>query len=133
MKISKIIAAALSLSFLVSTAATTNSNTQNTSITANAEGTAAEQEYTLGDVNNDSQINAVDASSVLSYYAQVSTGHEGEFDKKQKLSADVNNDASINAVDVSCILSYERSSYREGAVVIKSDLRIILNSSNQVK
>ncbi len=38
MKISKIIAAALSLSFLVSTAATTNSNTQNTSITANAEG-----------------------------------------------------------------------------------------------
>lgn len=37
MKISKIIAAALSLSFLISTAATTNSNTQNTSITANAD------------------------------------------------------------------------------------------------
>lgn len=73
MKISKIIVAALSLSFLVSTAATTNSNTQNISITANAESTAAEQEYFLGDVNNDGQINAVDASSVLSYYAQVST------------------------------------------------------------
>lgn len=73
MKISKIIAAALSLSFLVSTAAATNSNTQNISITANAESTAAEQEYFLGDVNNDGQINAVDTSSVLSYYAQVST------------------------------------------------------------
>lgn len=73
MKISKIIAAVLSLSFLVSTAAATNSNTQNISITANAESTAAEQEYFLGDVNNDGQINAVDASSVLSYYAQVST------------------------------------------------------------
>ncbi len=73
MKISKIIAAALSLSFLVSTAAATNDHTQNIPITANAESTAAEQEYFLGDVNNDCQINAVDASSVLSYYAQVST------------------------------------------------------------
>ena len=40
-------------------------------ITANAEETAAKQDHALGDVNNDSHINAVDASSVLSYYAML--------------------------------------------------------------
>lgn len=60
----------------------------------------------LGDVNNDGQINASDASSVLSYYAMISTNKDGGYTEEQKLAADVNNDSQINAVDASCILSY---------------------------
>ena len=63
-------------------------------------------EYKLGDVNNDGHINAVDASSVLSYYAMISTNKDGGFDEAQKNAADVNHDSLINAVDASCILSY---------------------------
>jgi hypothetical protein len=63
-------------------------------------------EYILGDVNNDGHINAVDASTVLSYYAMISTNKDGGFDGNQKASADVNHDGLINAVDASCILSY---------------------------
>lgn len=60
----------------------------------------------LGDVNNDGKINAVDASEVLSYYANVSTNKDGGFTDSQKNAADVNHDGLINAVDASCILSY---------------------------
>ncbi|MDD7516461.1 lectin-like protein [Ruminococcus flavefaciens] len=62
--------------------------------------------YTLGDVNDDEKIDAVDASSVLTYYANISTNKDGEFNDEQKLSANVNNDEKIDAVDASCILSY---------------------------
>ncbi|EWM52387.1 dockerin type I domain-containing protein [Ruminococcus flavefaciens] len=61
---------------------------------------------TLGDVNSDGYINAVDASSVLSYYARISTNQEGGYDALQKLNADVNQDRSINAIDASNILAY---------------------------
>lgn len=61
---------------------------------------------TLGDVNADGNINAVDASSVLAYYAQVSTNQNGGYTEDQKLSADVNKDKMINAVDASNILAY---------------------------
>lgn len=64
------------------------------------------QRYPLGDINNDGQINAVDASSVLSYYAMISTNKDGGFDDNQMATADVNHDGQINAVDASCILSY---------------------------
>ena len=61
---------------------------------------------TLGDINSDGYINAVDASLVLSYYARISTNQVGGYDALQKLNADVNQDRSINAVDASNILSY---------------------------
>lgn len=63
-------------------------------------------EYTLGDVTRDGSINAVDASSVLAYYAMVSTNKDGGYDDAQKLAADVTSDGTINAVDASNILSY---------------------------
>ena len=63
-------------------------------------------EVLLGDVDNDGQINSVDASSVLAYYARISTNQEGRYDKKQILAADVNNDGSVNSVDASKILAY---------------------------
>ncbi len=66
----------------------------------------ADGSYLLGDVNNDGNINAVDASSVLAYYAMISTNKEGDFDENQKAAADVDHDGKINAVDASNILSY---------------------------
>jgi hypothetical protein len=59
-----------------------------------------------GDVNGDGHINAVDASTVLAYYAMISTNKDGGFSNAQKAAADVNHDGLINAVDASCILSY---------------------------
>ncbi|MBR5683097.1 MAG: hypothetical protein IKW96_07435 [Ruminococcus sp.] len=62
--------------------------------------------YKLGDVNNDGNVNAVDASQVLKYYAKLSTGGEGGFTEAQKLAANVNGDSIIDAVDAAKILSY---------------------------
>ncbi|SHM18018.1 dockerin type I domain-containing protein [Ruminococcus flavefaciens] len=61
---------------------------------------------TLGDVNADGKIDAVDASSILAYYAQISTNQIGKYTEDQKLSADVNNDKMINSIDASNILAY---------------------------
>ena len=60
----------------------------------------------LGDVNNDSLINAVDASIVLTYYAMMSTNQKGDLNDTQKKAADVDKNGDINAVDASYILSY---------------------------
>ncbi|WP_024862257.1 dockerin type I domain-containing protein [Ruminococcus flavefaciens] len=64
------------------------------------------EDYSLGDVNNDKSINAIDASAILTYYAKTSTKEDGGFSDKQEKSADVNNDGLINAVDASGILAY---------------------------
>ena len=61
--------------------------------------------WTLGDVNNDGWINAVDSSIVLIEYSHLST-HGGTFTEEQKKVADVNGDGWINAVDASIIVSY---------------------------
>lgn len=91
---------------------TTTTTTTTTSIkttTTTAVTTAPpvpHSDYKLGDVNNDGLINAVDASAVLTYYAQTSTNQNGGFDSKQKLAADVDKNGNINAIDASSILAY---------------------------
>lgn len=72
----------------------------------------------LGDVNFDEYINAVDASSVLAYYALISTNKETGYNEDQKLAADVNHDGLINAVDASDILAYYSyiSTAKEGII-----------------
>ncbi len=61
---------------------------------------------TLGDIDNNGVIDAVDASKVLSYYARISTKQDGGFSDSLKQAADVNKDGIIDAVDASKILSY---------------------------
>ena len=65
-----------------------------------------EPELLLGDVNDDGKINAIDASNVLSYYANISTNKDGGFNEAQKKAADVDKNNVIDAVDASQILSY---------------------------
>lgn len=87
---------------------TTSSETSITTSVTTTTQTASTRpkDNTLGDVNNDGKINAVDASSVLSYYAMISTNKEGGFNDNQMAAADVDHDGKINAVDASNILSY---------------------------
>ena len=60
----------------------------------------------LGDVDNNKAINAVDASYVLEDYARTSTNQSSKFSEDQKNAADVDKNGKINAVDASYILSY---------------------------
>ncbi|MDE7225599.1 MAG: hypothetical protein K2N49_01880 [Ruminococcus sp.] len=63
-------------------------------------------EYTLGDIDNDGKIDASDASAVLVAYSRLSTGMTSGLDNRQTLSADVNYDKKIDATDASKILVY---------------------------
>jgi len=95
------------------TTTTTTSNDKTTTTVTDINETTStttspvtQPDYTLGDVNNDGKINAVDASNVLAYYARISTNQEGGYTEEQILAADVTHDGSINAVDASNILAY---------------------------
>lgn len=87
---------------------TTSTTTSTTTITSTTTTFPVQSQlkYSLGDVNNDGKVNAVDASTVLTYYANISTNKDGGFSEAQKKSADVDNNGDINAVDASYILSY---------------------------
>lgn len=60
----------------------------------------------LGDVNSDNMVEASDASSVLSYYANVSVGNTDNFSEYQKMCADIDRNGIINSSDASLILAY---------------------------
>ena len=57
--------------------------------------------YVLGDVNEDTKINAVDALLILQYAV-----NKYELNDTQKLAADVNKDTKVNSVDALNILQY---------------------------
>ncbi|MDE6425511.1 MAG: leucine-rich repeat protein [Ruminococcus sp.] len=61
---------------------------------------------TLGDVNADGFIDALDATDVLIEYASLSTAGISTFTDEQKISADVNSDGVVDSVDGSYILAY---------------------------
>lgn len=59
-----------------------------------------------GDYNNDNEVNASDASSVLAQYAAESSGGTVDISKDVFVSADVNGDDVIDSSDASAILAY---------------------------
>ncbi len=59
-----------------------------------------------GDVNNDSTIDSIDASSVLAHYAAISTDDTSSFSDEQIKAADVNKDQKCDSIDASLILAY---------------------------
>lgn len=60
----------------------------------------------LGDVNSDGKISAIDASMVLSEYAELSSGNETSFTPKQIAAADIDGNGRTDASDASKILRY---------------------------
>ncbi|WP_164169095.1 transglutaminase domain-containing protein [Ruminococcus flavefaciens] len=65
-----------------------------------------EPSYTLGNINGDSKIDAVDASMILSEYARISGSKISGLTISQSRYADVNHDGVIDAVDASNVLAY---------------------------
>lgn len=63
-------------------------------------------EYSLGDVDGNGYVDAVDASKVLSEYAHISSDMDSTFNEVQRKVADSNNDGFIDAVDASKILAF---------------------------
>lgn len=63
----------------------------------------------LGDVNKDGYVDAVDASNVLTAYANLSSGKDSGLTGAAAAAADVNGDKMIDAVDASNILAYYAS------------------------
>ena len=60
----------------------------------------------LGDVNNDGQWDAVDASDIMKEYTLLSSGKDGIFDGNMRAAADINGDGIVDAVDASNLLAY---------------------------
>ena len=63
-------------------------------------------EITLGDVNFDGKVNAVDASVISMEYALLSTDGISGFTDEQNKAGDANDDGVINAVDGSYVMCY---------------------------
>lgn len=61
--------------------------------------------YAAGDVNMNGKVDAVDASKVLSCYAEISTGKDGGLNDEQLELADFDGNGKIDAVDASKILA----------------------------
>lgn len=76
------------------------------SITITVSDKSVPQEYTLGNVNDDNVIDAVDATLVLREYTVIISGGTSIFNEKQKLAADVNKDSVVDGIDATLILRY---------------------------
>lgn len=67
---------------------------------------SADDNYSLGDVNNDKSVDASDASVILAEYALIATGKNSSFSEEQKKSADIDNNGFIDSADAALVLSY---------------------------
>lgn len=123
MKIKRILTGVLAGAFLTAMSAVSASAASETAVSK------------LGDPTGDGQVNAVDASNILSIYAGVSVEAE-ELSEELLAICDVNNDGSVNAVDASLVLSYyasqatddEEKALEEFITELLGDLEDIENS-----
>lgn len=97
------------------TAPGTTSDCKNDSNTGNNKN----DNYKLGDANFDGNVDAIDASLVLTAYANIATGKDSGFTDIQKLAIDVNKDSEINALDASSILGYYAYTATGGKISMK--------------
>ncbi len=66
----------------------------------------AQDNFVLGDVNQDNTINAIDAARVLVASASIGSGQESGLTDTETVLADYNQDGTVNALDASGILVY---------------------------
>ncbi|MDE6034305.1 MAG: hypothetical protein K2G36_00105 [Ruminococcus sp.] len=71
----------------------------------------------LGDTNNDSMVDAVDASFILETYAILSTSGNNTLTDEQKKICDINHDGVIDAVDATYVLIYYSEASTNGKVI----------------
>ena len=102
------------------TSSSTSKITETTTMTSETKPT--EPEYTLGDVNEDSEISVEDAQLVLIEYVSTMSGLDGSFTEKQQLAGDVNGDKQISVEDAQTILIYYVSNTLSGQSVTWDEL-----------
>ena len=76
-----------------------------------------------GDSNGDGKINAVDASSALSIYAEVQSNKDKSYTADQLKHLDVDGSEAVTAVDASHILSYYAYTSTGGNAMLKDFLK----------
>ena len=74
----------------------------------------------LGDVTDDSTINAEDATAVLIAAAKLGTGNDSGLDETKMQAADTTADGKINAEDATLILRYAALSGTGGTVTFEA-------------
>lgn len=67
---------------------------------------ATDQTVSLGDVNNDKAVDAVDSTMILMAYSLISTGNTPNLNELQLKAGDVDLNGTVDSVDSSLILSY---------------------------
>lgn len=85
--------------------------------------------YSLGDINEDGNVTAVDASFALAEYALISTNKEPTFTDNQVLAADVNYDGDVTAVDASNILAYYAYTQTGGTETMQNYMELFVKKS----
>ena len=89
------------------TAAVTSTTSAVTTTTTQTEtGDSDTETKSLGDIDGNGIVDAVDASKVLAYYAQLATSQAESISEAVLKAADVNGDGFVDAVDASTILAY---------------------------
>ena len=68
----------------------------------------------LGDLDNNGKINSIDASAILTAYANELANKESGLSAAEIAAADVNGDGVINAMDASTILTYYAYTMADG-------------------
>ena len=84
----------------------TGTSTATTTAPVTTTTTAPKTKYDLGDISGDGEVNAVDASMVLTYYAIASTTKDAAVKPEELAAGDVDGNGTLNATDASFILSY---------------------------
>lgn len=131
MKTEKIIASVMSAALSITTILPVKLSEMNTyafSLPDSSSPSApkSDDDYVLGDVNEDNLIDAGDASEILAEYSILSTGGNGTFKESQKKAADVDNNSIIDSSDASLILSYYSYISTGGTL----DIRAYINGQN---
>ncbi|MBR3919542.1 MAG: hypothetical protein IKJ59_12540, partial [Clostridia bacterium] len=81
------------------------------------------QNLLLGDINNDGSIDSIDATLILSDYADLAVGKATSFNAEQAKAADVNGDGKYDSIDASLILAYYSHIQTGGTGTIENYLK----------
>ena len=86
---------------------------------------------TLGDANGDSNINAADASDVLTHSASIGAGNGGTLFDEALTSADVNGDGTVDATDATEILVYAAETGAGNSYIFPAENQVTDNEWKQ--
>lgn len=89
----------------------------------NAPETYIDLGFSLGDVNEDNTVNAIDATAILTAYAAEALENESGLTELQRLAADTDNDGAVNAVDATNVLCYYAYASLDGTGSFRDFLR----------